>query len=112
MQNQMNPAANTDTGEMAEIEDAMAHYATDFENYGKRFRHHYQEKFAGSHNPYDFYEPAYRFGFALAGKKTYHQQGWDALEAHANQVWEEQNPGSWQDYREAIRFGFDVGRNP
>jgi uncharacterized protein (TIGR02271 family) len=60
-----------------------------------RYREHFGRMGGGE---YKDYEPAYRFGGELKGR-------WEDIEESARSRWESQSPGTWDRFKEAIRFG-------
>jgi len=55
----------------------------------------------------DEYGPAYRYGFALAGDERYRDADWQDVEPHARRAWEEQNPGTWEQFKDGVRNAWD-----
>jgi uncharacterized protein (TIGR02271 family) len=73
------------------------------------FRRHWAEsgRFGGAR--YEEYDPAYRFGRQLGGDA----QGageWSSIEADARRRWEERSPGTWERFKDAIRYAWEGGR--
>ncbi len=72
------------------------------------FRTHYGTAFASTDNDYDYYEPAYDFGYQQARTNTYAQHDFDAAESGLRTDYGTMHPtGNFDDHRDAIRFGFD-----
>ncbi len=72
------------------------------------FRTHYGTTFADTGNDYDYYEPAYNFGYQQARSNTYAQHDFDSAETGLRTDYGTQYPtGNYDDHRDAIRFGFD-----
>ena len=74
------------------------------------YRQHHGQTFA-ERGGYETYEPAYRYGSQLAHEGASRDRDWQALEPEARRRWEERNPGTWNDYREAVRYGYERERN-
>ena len=70
------------------------------------FRQHYQTSFAGRGYDFDHYLPAYRYGAELARSSRFRNKGWDDVMPEAQKSWESRNPGTWNDYMDAVREGF------
>jgi len=51
----------------------------------------------------DEFEPAYRYGSALARDKRYRNAEWTDVEPHARSEWERENAGSWEQFKDAVR---------
>jgi uncharacterized protein (TIGR02271 family) len=59
---------------------------------------------------FERYEPAYRYGSALAQEARYRNGEWQDVEPHARRAWEEQNTGTWDHFKDAVRSGWDKMR--
>lgn len=70
------------------------------------FRQHYQTTFASLGHDYDHYLPAYRYGAELAQSGRFRNKAWDDVMPEARKAWESRNPGTWNDYMDAVREGF------
>jgi uncharacterized protein (TIGR02271 family) len=71
-------------------------------------RTHYKQNFATSGWDYDSgYSHAYRYGYDLAGSSG---GGWSTVETDVQSKWETRNKGTWDRFKDAIRYGFDQGR--
>lgn len=86
---------------------ASSSYDTDVDVY----REHYGTAFANSGRDYGHYEPAYRFGSRMAREDAASGLAWVDLEADAQRRWEERNPGTWNDYGDAIRYSYEREMN-
>jgi uncharacterized protein (TIGR02271 family) len=71
------------------------------------FRSHHGSTFSGGDYGYDDYEPAYRFGSNLATHPDYSGQSWRDVEPSAREHWEGRNPGTWNDFEPAVRYGYE-----
>lgn len=60
---------------------------------------------AGPHREDEFedYEPAYQYGHALARDERFRNAEWKDVEPHARRAWEEENPGAWEQFKDAVR---------
>jgi uncharacterized protein (TIGR02271 family) len=56
---------------------------------------------------FEHYEPAYRYGSALAREARYRDAVWGDVEPHAKRAWEEQNTGTWDQFKDAVRSAWD-----
>jgi len=77
-----------------------------WETYETRFRTHYNTSYGNSGWTWDQYSPAYRYGYTLATNPQYSGWTWDRVEADARQRWEERNPSTWDQFRDAVRHGW------
>jgi uncharacterized protein (TIGR02271 family) len=53
--------------------------------------------------PADDFEPAYRYGSALARDERYRNAEWTDVEPHARREWERENAGTWEQFKDAVR---------
>jgi hypothetical protein len=81
-----------------------------FEEREALFHDHYEKTFGGSGHDFDFYLPAYRFGYNLANDDRYADKDWALIEPDLRRFWNDHNPGTWDDFKEAIRFARDAAR--
>jgi uncharacterized membrane protein len=75
----------------------------DFGAYDPYFRNHFNQTYHPTGYSYDYYLPAYEYGYRLASDNRYRDYDWDRLEASARQNWETHNPNTWDDVKDAIR---------
>ena len=54
------------------------------------------------------YEPAYRYGSDVG--RRFPEQEWGTLEAGLREGWERWHPGTWERFKDAIRYGWDTVR--
>jgi hypothetical protein len=60
--------------------------------------------------PYERYEPAYRFGSDWGRDPKYTGREWSEVEPEARREWESRGHGAWEDFKDAIRHGWDKVR--
>jgi uncharacterized protein (TIGR02271 family) len=80
-----------------------------FDTYNKDFQSHWKTNFGNRDYTYEQYTPAYRYGYNLANDKSY--SDWNKSESQIRQNWEQKNPGTWEDFKDAIRHAWDKVRN-
>ena len=80
------------------------------ETYDADFRQHYPSTFASSGGVYADYEPAYHYGYTLGTEERYRGRDWSALESDARHDWEARHTGTWDRYKDAIRYGWEKVR--
>lgn len=78
--------------------------------YEPDFRQNYESNFANTGYGYDQYRPAYRYGFELAKDPRYNEMDWNTLEMQAHRNWNESTMGPWNRYKDAVRYGWERGR--
>ena len=71
-------------------------------------RHH--ETGARRDERFERYEPAYRYGSALAHEERYRGAEWPDVEPHARNAWEAQNTGTWDQFKDAVRGAWEKVR--
>lgn len=96
-----------------DVEPRGGEHATttrDFAAYESDFRTHATSAFASRRQGYDYWAPAYRYGYDLAHNPRYSSRDWPALEAEARRDWEARRVGPWEEFKEAIRYGWETVR--
>jgi uncharacterized protein (TIGR02271 family) len=78
-----------------------------YERNREDFREHYGKTFGGR-GSYEDYEPAYRYGSDMAVQG---ESDWNTLEPEARQRWEDEARGDWDEYRDAVRYGYERNRD-
>lgn len=73
-----------------------------------RYRRNYDTTYAavGAYT-WDQYSPAYRYGYNLGTDPRYASMSWADVEADARRNWEMENEGTWQDFKDAVRYGWE-----
>lgn len=72
------------------------------------WREHYQTRYSSYGRDYDYYRPAYEYGFSLRNREQYRDWDWDRLEPEARRSWQDRHPDSaWDDVRDAVRHGWE-----
>jgi uncharacterized protein (TIGR02271 family) len=84
-------------------------YAT-YEVYDPDFRTHYKSSYSSLGSNYEHYQPAYRYGYSLATDERYRGRDWRDVEMDARSAWNTQNQGSWEDFKDAVRYSWDKVR--
>ncbi|HYK01471.1 MAG TPA: YsnF/AvaK domain-containing protein [Thermoanaerobaculia bacterium] len=80
-----------------------------FDTVDSSCRTHYKQNFANTGWDYDSgYSHAYRYGYDLAGSSS--GGDWSTVETDVQSKWETRNKGTWDRFKDAIRYGFDQGR--
>ncbi len=77
------------------------------------YQNHYNTYLADSGYPYDYYVPAYQYGYGLASDVRYKNRNWDVIERDAQHDWELEHPGTWDRFKNAIRHAWEdvTGQN-
>jgi uncharacterized protein (TIGR02271 family) len=74
------------------------------------FRKDFATRFAKSGRDYSDYAPAYEFGSTLASDDRFRNRDWTDIETEARRQWESKRTGSWKDFSEAVRHGWNKMR--
>lgn len=84
--------------------------ASDYSSYDTDFQSHYQQNFANSGYTYEQYTPVYRYGYSLANDERYRGRDWADVESDARTHWEERNSGTWEQFKDSVRYAWDKAR--
>ena len=84
--------------------------ARDFAAYEPEFRTHHDAAFASRGAPYDRWAPAYRYGYDIATNPRYRDREWAAVETDARRDWERRHRGTWEEFKDTIRYAWDKVR--
>lgn len=79
----------------------------DYHLYDARFQNHFQATPASHDFVYQEYAPAYHYGYDLAHNQSYHSRQWTDIEPEARRDWETQHPGTWDQFKEAVRHAWE-----
>jgi uncharacterized protein (TIGR02271 family) len=85
--------------------------ATGYDAYDADYRRHFQSTAANSGYTYEQYAPIYRYGYTLANDTRYRNRDWSGIEADARTHWERRNPGTWEEFKDSVRYAWDKARN-
>lgn len=107
MEMQRTPATRAERVDLAS--DTSEYY--DFDYYEAAFRRHYDTSYAASGYTYDQYLPAYHYGYDLATDERYENYDWRELEPEAHRYWDERNPGTWDQFKNAVRHAWQEAKN-
>jgi uncharacterized protein (TIGR02271 family) len=82
-----------------------------FDSYDSDFRSFYTKQLANSGVSYESLTPAFRFGHGLATREPFRSSPWSAVEADARGIWEEKNPGTWDQNKAVVRYAWEAVRH-
>lgn len=74
------------------------------------YRNHYQTVYGSANGAYDEFQPAYRYGYDLANDPRYRDSDWNTVENSARADWEARNEGSWDRFKDSVRYAWDRAR--
>ncbi len=83
----------------------------DFKRYEADYREHYNQHYAHSGYAYNQLRPAYEYGFELAIDPRYRDMEWNRLEPPARRGWDDSTMGLWDQYRDAVQYGWERARS-
>jgi uncharacterized protein (TIGR02271 family) len=84
---------------------------TGYDVYANDFQTHYNKNFGKSGYSFDQYSPAYRYGYNLASDKSYANRNWTDIEPSIRDQWESRNKGTWEEFKDAIKYGWERVKN-
>lgn len=84
--------------------------ATGYDAYDADYRSHFQSTAANRGYTYEQVAPIYRYGYALATDPQYRGRDWAAIETDARTRWERRNPGTWEEFKNEVRYAWDKAR--
>jgi hypothetical protein len=74
------------------------------------FRGHHQANAGRRRGSYEIYRVIYRYGYDLGADPRYRTVEWTTVEQDARPRWEERNPGTWEEFKDTIRYAWDTAR--
>jgi hypothetical protein len=79
-----------------------------YRNYDTGFQTHYTTTYANRGRNYEYYRPAYYYGYQLAGDDRYRGWDWQDLEPEARREWERrgQSQGAWEDFKDGVQHAW------
>jgi uncharacterized protein (TIGR02271 family) len=84
--------------------------ASGYDAYDSTYRQHFNSNFANSGYTYDQFSPVYQYGYSLANDRRFAGQDWNSFEPDARQAWEARNPGTWDQFKDSVRYAWDTAR--
>jgi len=78
--------------------------------YDTDFRQNFQQSQYAKQYQYDQIAPAYRYGYDLASDNTNYSGDWNTIETNARTRWEQRNPGTWERFKDSIKYAFEKVR--
>lgn len=80
---------------------------SDYDAYEPFFRSHYNRNLATGGYAFSRYQPAYRYGYALATDERYTDyDNWDRLEADARRDWDSDANTTWEEAKDAVHYAW------
>ena len=60
---------------------------------------------------YEKLTPAFHYGYDLATREPFRSSPWTAVEADSRRIWEEKNPGTWDQNKAVIKYAWEKVRS-
>jgi hypothetical protein len=97
---------NTDAANTADVrrDDASGKWQDSDDAY----RSHFEERYGFLGRDYNYYAPAYQLGSTAATLHSGRQ--WDEVEPEMRQDWERSGKGAWEEFKDAVRHGWEKVR--
>jgi uncharacterized protein (TIGR02271 family) len=96
--------------EVEPVGAGQAREARGFDTYDADFRRHYTTGLASRGQPYEHWSLGYRYGYELASDRRYAGRDWTAIEPEARRDWEARHQGTWEEFKDTIRYAWDTVR--
>jgi hypothetical protein len=81
-----------------------------YDDYQPLFRAHYDAVLSRSGYTYEQCRPVFHYGYTLGRDRRYSQGEWAGVEPEARRHWEERNPGTWDSFKESVRYAWEQAR--
>jgi uncharacterized membrane protein len=78
----------------------------------EEFHHHYQANYSHTGQPYEVYEPAYRFGYLLGIDARYQDRDWEDIAWPVQQRWQRDHAFDppWPEVEDIVRYAWQQTR--
>lgn len=80
-----------------------------YDRYETAYRRHFNSNYERHGRDYDYYAPAYRYGYVLANDYREYDN-WLTLEPVARRDWEKEHDTLWDDVKDAVQHGWEQVR--
>lgn len=80
------------------------------EPYDEDFRRNFQSQYSRQGEKYDTYSPAYEYGSSVSSMQHYEGKDWPEIESQVHKDWESRHPGTWEKFKDSIRYGWDKAK--
>lgn len=82
-----------------------------FNEYDGDFHNFYTTNLSNSGASYENLKPAFKYGYSLATREPFRSSPWSAVEADTRRIWEEKNPGTWEQNKAVIKYAWEKVRS-
>lgn len=84
---------------------------TRLDRFNNDFREHFDQNYATSRDyKYEDYAIGYRYGASLGDDPVNRGKDWKNIETRAQSQWDERNKGTWDKFKDSIRYGWQKVR--
>ncbi len=80
--------------------------ARGYDDYAGDFRGFFTQRLAGRGVPYERLDPAFKYGHSLGTKEPFRSQDWSTIEPDVRRLWEEKNPRTWDEVKDAVHYAW------
>ncbi|HEX7043718.1 MAG TPA: DUF2382 domain-containing protein [Burkholderiales bacterium] len=95
-----------------QVEPLSAEEQREFASYAGEFQRDWQSKYAGNTGlKYEDVEPGYQYGYRLARSGRYGKAEWATIEPEVEREWAARGYGQWEQFRDAVRSGWERARH-
>lgn len=101
------PYKKDDLQQQSSVSTTTRAAGSGFDTYANDFRSNFTTKYGDRGYTYDRYEPAYRYGYTIANDRRYAGKDWSAIESDVQSDWEKNNQGTWEDFKDSVRYAWD-----
>jgi uncharacterized protein (TIGR02271 family) len=85
--------------------------ARPFDSYRDNFKSFYTKHLGSSGATFESLLPTFKFGHSLATKEPFRSSPWTAVEVDARRIWEERNPGTWDQSKSVVKYAWENVRS-
>lgn len=82
-----------------------------FEEYNADFHNFYTTNLSNSGASYENLKPAFKYGYSLATREPFRSSPWSAVETDTRRIWEQKNPGTWEQNKAVIKYAWEKVRS-
>jgi len=72
----------------------------------KPYQSHFASTYGQSGSKFADYAPAYKFGHTMRSDGRFSGRDWNQVEPNARSAWEERNPGTWENFKDAVQHAW------
>jgi hypothetical protein len=80
---------------------------TEFDPNSPSYQAHYDQTLQDSGYSYEYYMPAYRYGYNLRTDPRFEGLDWVRMEKEVQRDWEDRYPGTWERFKASIRHAWE-----